>query len=377
MKRLLLIPAFCIMVFLAGCSEYSKSYSDGRALYQKEQYADAIRKYRLAISQGMEDPVVYADLALALERFGEKADAKSAVETALEKGPDSPEVLKKAGLFYLMRAQDATALDLLKKSLTSEEEKLSEADLETMGYIADIYRRAGVYQEAVRIYNLLITQGYCTLEHEILAGQCYLNISQNMAACQYFEMAAANKRVTPKHYAAMVLMLDEAGDAVDAERFYEAGLKLIAESGGMSEGAFAWSCGRMKDADTYLAESDDEETVLIRAEELRKRGLYEEAERLFENLIMRGGDGGNVYNAYLMLKTEEGDYTAAKQLLTKVLSSDDVFVRADGEWNEIMLLERMQDYDGALEKLRAYASRHYLNETERKELRFLSGGARE
>ncbi len=373
MKKILaLLPALLIILFLCGCSEYQKSYESGLKLAAEGNYEEAIRKYRLAVSQGMQEPSVYADLAAALEHIGETSAAEEAIETALSLGPEDAATQKKAGIFYLMRQKDATALGCFQKSIRSEEESLSGEDLETMGYIADIYRRAGAPQESIRIYNLLITQGFYTLEHEILAGACYLDLVQNSAACQYFEMAAANPRVTAKHFAAIVRMLQEAKDVVDAEAYYERGIAFIEEKGGMSRGAFAYSCGRTAEASSLLSEADDEETMLIRASELRNRGDYEAAEHIYEELIRNGHDGGNVYNAYMMLKTEEGDYTAARQLLQKVLSSDDPKVRADGAWNEVILYERMQDFTGARDLLRKYASGRRLTETELRELQFLT-----
>ena len=374
MKKILTILLVSLAALsLAACSEYRKSYEDGRALSAQGNYEEAIRKYRLAISQGMQEPVVYADLAAALQYTGAETEADEAIEKALELGGEDPATLKKAGVFYLMRAQDATALRCLQQSVTSEEEELSAEDRDTMGYIADIYRRAGVYEEAIRIYNLLISQGFCTLEHEILAGSCYLGLMQHEAACQYFEMAANHPRITAKHYALIVRMLREAGAVVNAESFYARGLQFIEENGGMSRGSFVYRCGNPSEAAALLSESDDEETMLIRASVLRNQGDYDAAERIYEELIRNGHDGGNVYNAYMMLKTEAGDYTAARQLLQKVQASEDPEVLADAAWNEAILYERMQDYSGARDRLRAYASGRMLTESERRELWFLTG----
>ncbi len=361
------------LLMLSGCREYRKSYETGLSLAAQGNYEEAIRKYRLAISQGMQEPVVYADLAAALQNIGAEDEADEAIGKALESGAEDPATLKKAGIFYLMRSRDATALQYLQASIRSEEEKLSGEDLDTMGYVADIYRRAGAWQEAIRIYNLLISQGFCTLEHEILAGSCYLGLVQHEAACQYFEMAVNNPRITAKHYAVIVRMLREAGAVVNAEDYFARGLRFIEENGGMSRGAFTYRCGKQAEASALLPESDDEETMLIRAAILRDSGDYEAAERIYEELIRNGHDGGNVYNAYMMLKTESGDYTAALQLLQKVQTSEDPEVRADGMWNEVILCERMQDYDAARKKLREYAAGRRLTDTELRELWFLTG----
>ena len=56
----------------------------------------------------------------------------------------------------------------------------------------------------------------------------------------------------------------------------------------------ALGCPSDMDDTMFNLDAYDEESVLIRAEELRRRGLYGEAEGLFEDLIRRGGDGGNV-----------------------------------------------------------------------------------
>ena len=375
MRKYLILPiAAVLLLLLCGCSEHRKSYEEGQLALQEERYDEAIRRFELAVSQGMKEPVVYADLAIACEKAGRAGDAEAYAAQAKEQGEEDPETARTLGAFYLMRAQDATALEFLKSSMVSTMEKPAKEDFETLGYIADIYRWAEAYPEAIAIYNSLIQGGYFTLEHEILAGQCYLALVQHQAACQYFDMAAQNKRVTPKHFAAIYKMLDQAGDVTDAEIYFERGKAFIAEHGMMSEGSFCLSCGRTEEAMALLSEADDEESVLLRAALLRDSGDYEAAEELYRNLISGGADGGNVYNAYLMLKTVEGDYTAASQLLTRVRASDDYSVRRDGEWNEIILSEKMLDFDGALDKMRSYAERYYLGAAEEREFLFLSGG---
>ncbi len=374
MKKLfVLLIAGVMLLGMSACREYGKSYEKGQSLMREGQYEEAIRKYRLAVSQGMKDPAVYADLAIAYEKNGESGEADAALEEALEKGADDPAVMKKCGIFSLMRSQDATALQYFRNSVQSDENDLSGEDLETMGYIADIYKRAGAFQEAIRIYNLLITQGYCTLEHEILAGECYLRLVQNQAACQYFEMAVSNPRAGAEHYVAIVRMLDEAGDRTDAELFYQRGAAFTEEEGKMSRGTYCYSCGRIQEAYEYLASEDDEESRLLRASELCDSQDYDAAERIYEEMIRDGYDSGKVYNAYMMLKIAQGEYTAARQLLMKVQSDENPAVRSDGAWNEVILYERMQDFDTARERLRSYSVEHYLNEEERHELLFLTG----
>ena len=59
---LTVLLAAALSLLLSGCAnEAGKSYEEGLRLFGEGQYQEAIKAYQLSVSQGYEDPVIYAD----------------------------------------------------------------------------------------------------------------------------------------------------------------------------------------------------------------------------------------------------------------------------------------------------------------------------
>ena len=103
MRKYLILPiAAVLLLLLCGCSEHRKSYEEGQLALQEERYDEAIRRFELAVSQGMKEPVVYADLAIACEKAGRAGDAEAYAAQAKEQGEEemnADDMIKKYELF--------------------------------------------------------------------------------------------------------------------------------------------------------------------------------------------------------------------------------------------------------------------------------------
>ena len=200
MKKTLLFLLLSIMLIgLASCGEGRKSYHAGLQDYRDGLYEEALRHYRLALSQGENAPGIYADMAMACLALGQEEEAKEYIAKAVSMGEKDPDVMTRAGIYYELAGDAQNALFYYAQVIPSDLSSIPQERCDACGLAADIRMRNGEYEEAIRLYNGLIRTGYHTTEHIILAGLCFLKEHQFQAASQYFDLLAKRDETTPWH----------------------------------------------------------------------------------------------------------------------------------------------------------------------------------
>lgn len=367
----LLFSAGCLFS-LSGCNEAEKSYNAGLQAYDEGDFEKAEENYLLAVSQGQKGAVIHADLSLAYQKQGKEAEAEEAVKKALEMSPEDPDVLKKTGLYYYYAEDYKQALSYFQKSLTSDVKAMSDRDLETCAYAADIERYYGSYEEAIRIYNILIEAGYYPAAHELLAGKCYLSMNQVDAACQYFDIVSESEGAIPEYFLTMYKDLNAAGAYTKAEMYLAKGLPFCDKEDTMTRAEYYASAGKYEIASSLFETEESLSGLLSKARTLQESGEYEEAQKIYEQLLSRGDDTAEVYNQLMILKIRTGAYDEALQLLTKLRTYNKRDITRQALWNEVILYELAEDYETAYDKLSDYLKAYPGNAAMKREARFLS-----
>ena len=370
--RLLALVLF-LLLFLPGCKDALKSYNAGLEAYGQGRFSEACTLFEQAVSQGEKSGKIHADLALAFLRSGNTQKASEEILTAKDMAPDDPDVLKKTGLFFYYQNDKKAALNYFQRSLTSDKKAMNERDLETCAYAAEIEKEAGNYNEAIRLYNLLIEAGYYPQEHEFLAGVCYLELSQIDAACQYFDMLEGQEKASAYLYLSIYEKLWEKEAYTKAEHYFELGSRLTEkEDSPVSKGEYYASAGKFEAANAFFKEETSLSGLLAKARTFQENRRYDEAEKVYVELLRRGDANADVYNQYMMLKIRTGAYTEAFQLLTRIKAFGDPEVLKQALWNEIVLYELTEDYETAFDKLNEYLKTYEVPDSIKREYRFLS-----
>ena len=376
MKKKFMIFTVILMIFMASaCGKEKESYNAGIAALREGNYEEAIRSLLLAVSQGMDDPFVKADLALAYEKSGQMSKALEYLNEAVQAAPEDPAVLKRIGRFYLYAGDSITALRYFGQSLRTPEDQMSVPDLESTAYAAEIEARYGNYDEAIRLYNTLITQNYMVQEHQLLAGMCYLRMHQLSAACQYFDLLIADESTAPEYFLIIYHALCDRGFSEEAEPYFQEGLDRCDREGTISRGEYCADAFRTDLAEEEGLDGSSTGTMLAKAVLLREEGDQEGAEEIYIDLIQKGEDLEKIYNQYMILKAEQGDFPAAFRLLSYVQTGMDAAAKKDADWNEIILYEMQRDYATAFRKLEEYMKNYTPSETVWREHAFLSRAA--
>ena len=371
-KTALILAAALVLIFVSSCDKEKVSYNAGIAAFREENYEEAIRSLLLAVSQGMEDAFVKADLALAYEKSGQMSKALEYLNAAVQEAPEDPAVLKRIGRFYLYAGDRITALRYFAQSLRTPEDSMSVPDLETTAYAADIESRFGNYDEAIRLYNALIIQDYLVQEHQLLAGICYLKMRQVSAACQYFDLLISEDSTAPEYFLIIYHALCDRGFTEEAEPYFQEGLKRCDQEGTISRGEYCADAFRSDLAEEEGLDDSTTGTMLAKAALLREKGDQDGAEEIYISLIQKGEDLEKIYNQYMILKAEEGDFPAAFRLLSYVQTGTDAAAKKDADWNEVILYEMQLDYATAFRKLEEYMKNYTPTEMVWREHAFLS-----
>ncbi len=369
---ILLTAALSAAFLFAGCGEGKKSYEEGIASYNEGRYEEAIRLYELAISQGEKKAVVYADLALAYDRYGNAEKAEEMLNQARNTAPKDREVLRRAGIFSFYREDYETAIRFFEQALPDQEtKKMSESDVQTLSFLAESKKKLGKTAEAIELYQSVILAGYHTLEQKLFIGECLLMEHEFYAARTYFDWAFEEPSVRPEHYLYVYRIATEAEDYLDAERYFQAGLKVCSKET-MTEGEYYANAGKYAAAIERLTDETTTGAYLARASIALQEKRYREAEEYYQILLKRGEELPVVYNQYMILKAVEGDFDAAKQLLSQIRAFKDPSIEEAVAWNEIILYELQRDYKTAYEKLLEYMKTFQKTTEAERELLFLS-----
>lgn len=362
-------------LLFAGCKkEDDKTYENALKDYAAGQYAQAAEGYKLAISQGENNPVIYADMALAYSKMEQVEEAMEYLKTAQEQAPNDKGVLKRIGIFYMDREDFANAASYLKQALSPEPGKEDAGDLETRGFLADCYMQLLKFEDAVPLYNKLIESDYYALEHIIRCGECYLKMHQFSAACQYFDMVEKESKAKASHYVYIFKACMEAGDYNDAANYFEIG-KNFCGSPSMREmtlSEYYIHCGMLDVAREELKTEEGIGAGLAKAWMYIQDGDFTSADNLYKEIIVEQKNVPEIYSQYMALCILRGEYDNAVICLNRVKDAEaDETTMKCVLWNEIILYERKQEYETALDKLEAFKTRFGNDESVTDEILFL------
>ena len=364
-----------LVLVLSSCGYGERSYEKGREAFEKGDYETSVREFSRAISQGYANADVYADLAYAELKTGDTEKALKNMNTALKKEPEDPDLKKRIGLFYREAGDLETALLYLNEALP-EDKNYSEKDTETLGFRGEVLFRMERYPEAIDTFLTLIEMKYHVLEHDILIGEAYLKMNQIYAAVQYFRLVRDDEAAGPELLLRICQDLEAYGQKREAKKCFEVGLERAGKDGTMDPARFCIAVGYPEKAEAYFEDENSREARLAHAMVLVDEGKYADAEVLYRALIAEGEGGADVYNQYLIMKVEEGDYDAAFQLLAQVYALADERERKNAMFNEIVIYERMQDYGTAFEKAWEFKKAYPLDTSADREYDFLKRAAK-
>jgi len=339
-KRIIILG--CIVLMLAGCGSTDKKsyYEQGAAYLEASGYEDAIGSFELSIAEGENVAESYRGEGIAYLRLQNYDEAIQAFGKALSSMEKKDAVLKRDIQFYL-----ATAL-------------YQSGDLSSALGICD---------------QILETDG--NKEAYFLRGKVHLEMNSYEEASADFKKVLADSEDF-NDFINVYLIYQENDMRADGEAYLEEALSIPVndEEGYYQRGRVQYYLENYEDAREDFIEAMNNEhkdaafylgKVYIAMEDISS------ARAIYQEYLESTGKSARAYDGLAYCDIMEGNYESALEYIQKGLALEDSDETKSLLFNEIVIYERLRDFETAKEKVTAYLEQFPLDEAAIKEKQFL------
>lgn len=370
-------------LWMTGCSA-DKSYRLGKKAEAGGQYEEALQYFESALYQNPNKAEYYLEKGMtliAMERFTE---AREALLSAIN--DNSMELVRRnnkcgyygIGITYYEEGAYEMARDYFE--MAAQEELLPDWNMEIYRYLTEVCDRLGDKEATLAYYDLWLNEeiGNATDFHK----RAYLRMEtlDYEGSLKDFNEAIKKEPEVFAHYYGKYEVLCAMENTEDAQKVLKAALKL--ENLNEQELFFVakeqFLAGEYDKAQKNLEISVKNgfvEAEYMLAEILYQRGDYEAAAKGFCDYLEKNNMDGYAYARMAFCLAELGRYENALEATKEGLK---VCV-ADNEiellYNQVVIYERMGEFQTAYEYALRYSSRFPEDERLQKELAFLSSRA--
>ncbi len=346
-SRIMTLAAAFIVLFSAvffGCTPYSDD--------------------SLAYQAGME-ALGNDDFEIALIEF----------QKAAEEDGCKAEAYRGTGLVYLKQGNYKYAVSFFDIRLKEMKRENSEFREDVLWYKAEALMKNGQYEDAIAVYTEL-----CEASRPAVAyayrGRAYL-ISGDITSAENDFITASE---TEKSYD-IYIYIYEAYRAANLEDNGTPYLEKAIEINPSGAGDYQ-KLGTIYDyleddrkAEEYLKKAIDsgyDQAIPVQADLYIKNGQTEEAKALYLGEIESGKTTAENYNGLALCFMAAGEYEQALQYISIGLEAANEDEKRDLLYNEIVVYERMLDFETAKVKAEEYLAKYPTDASINREIKFLS-----
>ncbi len=379
--------AIGMLCLLSGCGKAEEYYKKGLASYEAQDYETALLYYSQAVDENPEKAEYYIEQGHTYVQLGRYEEAREALKSAIvEQDLDltrknNKRAYRAIGISYYEEGKYSEAKLYFEKAL--EEELLPELNADIRMYLADALECEGDYVAAIAVYDELLAQqktygaGYRARAYMLyMLGEYEKSLADYDAAIalepKNFDLYFGKYNVLEKFgrtaEQAELLRVITSIENPSAEDVY-----FIAKAQyftGEHEAAIAGL--------TAAAENGYEDAHYYLGEIYHKRSDYGEAVYHYKTYI--GGEGAKdaaAYNQMAVCLMKQALYQDALETIQAGQKLQDVLHGRQLFFNEVVIYERMGDYNTAYEKAANYVRMYPEDEAIQRELKFLSTRVRE
>lgn len=276
-------------------------------------------------------------------------------------------------LFYLGN-YDA-AQEAFINALHTTNGRIHEIDYDINSYLAKAYERDDEFDEAIKVYDALITQRPKESDYYFNRALCYLKTGNLEAANSDFSVVTESK---PNDYDKQIdifFAFKDAGFEADGKAYL---LNILEKS---SKKISDYDRGRMyyyledyENARKYLEEAKDmskTDTILMLGKVYEANGDYNYAASLYNSYLNSRDKNAEVYNQLGICRSKNGEYDnalIAYQLGIEIATGD---ILQKLLYNEAVTYEYLLDFNTAYDKMAAYLKKYPDDSDAKHELSFL------
>ena len=301
-------------------------------------------------------------------------------ETAVVTGEDARGAYRLMGIAYLRSARYTEAADAFRTALSRSDGIPTGMDYDMNLYLAECHRRLGAYEEAVRVYDHMLTLRPSDAETLYERGEAKLKLNLLTEATADFDEAVRLQNRDMDLRIRIYRAYEEAGYA-------EAGRAVLQDAlnsfgGAMSyyeKGKTAYYLGNNAEAQSELEKAltasrgeERAQVVLMLGLTGERQGDYGYAINVYSSFLESEGAQAEVLNRRGICYMELRDYSAAIADFEAGLALQDAEAHRVLLRNEITAYEHLGDFAKAREKMAAYMARYPDDEEAARENAFLS-----
>ena len=333
MKKKILGITGILLCLLGGCGSSPTSYETGKENLEQQNYTQAIESFQNAVEEDDHTAESWRGIGVAWTEQGVYDKAQEAFETALGLAGESGRALRKD--LYL--------------------------------YLADAQYHQGDYQGCVDTCDSLLKIGKES-DGYFLRGSAYLHLKEyNRADSDFAKVISGSKNYEDYR---------NCGLNADGSDYLEKGLKIEADNGEdyYNKGRIYYYLEDYENARKALETSADKGYAMARIYLGRvylAMGENEKARETYDQCLKEKALTAEAYNGLAYCSASEEDYETALSYIQEGLDQAAQEEQQSLLFNQIIIYEKMTDYDSAREKLREYLELYPADENAIRENYFL------
>ncbi|MBB5264227.1 tetratricopeptide (TPR) repeat protein [Catenibacillus scindens] len=380
-----IIAALLIFVVIVGCVAVIITYSQGSSTnrrglraYNDGEYTQAAELFGQALESDPSNSEYLVNLGMTYIALGQYDEALSSFDTAITNTNQSSilQLAKRgSGIVYLSSGHYSKAADLFREALSYSGASYGETEIDILYYLAEALEQAGDSTGAVDCYTQIIEYQEDANAY-MLRGLAYQSAGDNASAESDLEKAIDSDKRNYKTYLALYEVLTAQGKTDEAAQVLNDALLLGGKNGEdysnrgivyMYQGDYE---GAQEAFNTAL-EKGYNGAYLGLAQSLSSQGDYEGAAAMYEQYLAIDTSNAAAYNEYGLCLMELERYEDAQAAFAAGIEKNDRLVDRELMYNEAVALEYLKDWEGALEKMRAFVEKYPDDAQGQHELTFL------
>ncbi|MBR6536837.1 MAG: tetratricopeptide repeat protein [Lachnospiraceae bacterium] len=387
-KRFFAAVALGIMLLsLCGCGKAEEYYESGLVAAKEADYETALLYFSKALDENPNKAEYYLEQGYAYAALGRYEEARTAFEAAVVEQnleltrKNNKRAWRAIGIAYYEEGKYAEAKTYFEKAL--EEELLPELSADVRMYLADALECEGDFDAAIAMYDTLLAEktdyaaGYRARAYmSYVQGNYEKSLADYDAAIAltpedfdlYFgKYNVLEKLGKPSEQAALLRVITTIENPTEEDSYYIAKAQFFS--------------GEYESALVSLAEAakngyDDSHYYI--GEIYHARSAYGEAVYHYKQYIAgSGAKDAAAYNQMGICLMKQAQYADALEAVRAGQKFSDPLHEKQLFFNEVVILEKMGEYNTAYEKALEYRSLYPEDTRIRRELDFLATRVRE
>ncbi len=383
-KKLILICSSAVVLSLAGCGQSASSYFNaGTKAMKAGSYDEAAEAFKQAVDKNPDRAEYYISYGFALLEKGDTDGALIQFEKAYSDKKNqiveenNKSALRGKGIASMKAGDYQTAIKALNQALDISENASLNDDIQK--YLALAYTRAGDYEHAIQVYDLLVEAHPKEVDLYVARADIYAEIGDVEKAAADYDQALTLKPNEFQYYFSEYLLFHAHGMTEDADSVVKRAL-TIKTSNDMER--YQLGILHFLNGDNVAAEDAFNTALIAGIDEANyylgrlaaAQGKYEAAKSYYLKYEEAVGTVkmSAWYEGMAACLMSEEDYSGALEYIRKGLTMEDYSSRKAMLFQEVVCCEKLYDYSGALKAAEEYLKLYPDDEKMKEEAAFLS-----